>query len=71
MDERILNVLVRASDDKRKPICVIAVGGEYTDRFRKVLDNNNVPTYGSPNSAVKDLKKLIDYAKYREQIKRK
>ncbi|MFH2106869.1 MAG: CoA-binding protein [Candidatus Micrarchaeota archaeon] len=71
MDERILNVLVKASDDKRKPMCVIAVGGEYTDRFRRVLDNNNVPTYGSPNSAVKALKKLIDYAKYREQIKKK
>ncbi|HLD60043.1 MAG TPA: CoA-binding protein [Candidatus Bilamarchaeaceae archaeon] len=69
MDERVLHILTKASDDRRKPICVIAVGGSYTEVFRKVLDQNYVPTYGSPHAAIKALKKLVDYAWFKGKIK--
>jgi acetyl coenzyme A synthetase (ADP forming)-like protein len=62
IDERILNILINASDEKKKPIVVIAVGGEYTDGHRKILDSYGVPTYSSPSDAIKAIKKLVDYA---------
>lgn len=62
IDERILNILVNLSDEKKKPIVVIAVGGEYTDGHRKILDSYGVPTYASPSDAIKAVKKLVDYA---------
>jgi len=62
MDERILDVLQRASSDMRKPIVVTAVGGTYTENYRKVLESYGVPTYGAPLAAVKAMKKLVDYS---------
>ncbi|MDD5023261.1 MAG: CoA-binding protein [Candidatus ainarchaeum sp.] len=64
LDDRLLNILIKASDDRRKPIAVVAVGGDYTIMQRKTLDSYGVPTYRSPSDAVKAMKKLIDYAKY-------
>lgn len=68
VDERLLNVLIRASDDKRKPIAVVAMGGAYTERQRKTLESNGVPTYNNPLSAVKAIKKLMEYSEYRKQL---
>ncbi|MEW6528734.1 MAG: CoA-binding protein [Candidatus Micrarchaeota archaeon] len=62
VDERLLKVLIRASDDKRKPIAVVAMGGNYTERQRTMLESNGVPTYNDPLTAVKAIKKLIEYA---------
>ncbi len=66
IDERLLKVLIRASDDRRKPIAVVAMGGSYTERQRKMLESNGVPTYCDPLDAVRALKKLAEYAQYRE-----
>jgi acetyl coenzyme A synthetase (ADP forming)-like protein len=64
IDERILGVLTQASDDKRKPVVTISVGGDYTDRYRKALESRGVPSYGSPLSAIKALKRLTDYSEW-------
>lgn len=63
IDERILNILVNLSDEKRKPVVVIAVGGEYTEGHRKILEGYGVPTYSSPSDAIKAVKKLVEYAR--------
>lgn len=62
VDSRIVEVLVKASDRKKKPILVVGVGGEYTRQNRKTLDSYGIPTYGSPETAVRALKKFTDYA---------
>jgi len=64
IDERILNILVNLSDEKKKPVVVIAVGGEYTEGHRKILEGYGVPTYSSPSDAIKAVKKLVDYAHF-------
>jgi acyl-CoA synthetase (NDP forming) len=69
IDERILGVLTQASDDKRKPVVTISVGGDYTDSYRKALESRGVPSYGSPLSAIKALKRLVDYAQWRRKRK--
>lgn len=62
MNEEILSVLENASNDKRKPIVVTAVGGTFTEGYRKILESSGVPTYGAPIQAVKAMKKLVDYS---------
>jgi acetyl coenzyme A synthetase (ADP forming)-like protein len=69
IDERILGVLTRASDDTRKPVVTISVGGDYTDGYRKALESRGVPSYGSPLSAIKALKRLVDYSEWRRKKK--
>ncbi len=69
MNEKIINVLVNASEDKRKPIAVVAVGGSYTEHYRKILENRGVPSFGSPYSAVKAISKFIEYSEYMEKTK--
>lgn len=62
VDERILHILVKSSDDRRKPIVTISVGGGYTENYRKILEGRGVPTYGAPLPAIKALKRFVDYA---------
>jgi len=62
INEDIVDVLVKASDDRRKPIVVVAVGGSYTDNYRRILEGKGVPTYGSPLGAVKAMKRFVDYS---------
>lgn len=67
IDERILGVLTQASDDQRKPVVTISVGGDYTDAYRRALEGRGVPSYGSPLSAIKAMKRLVDYAEWRRK----
>jgi acetyltransferase len=62
MNEDILDVLNFASEDRRKPIVVTAVGGSFTEGYRKVLESSGVPTYGTPSEAVKAMRKMVDYS---------
>ena len=62
IDERIINVLVKASDNKKKPIATISVGGEYSEVYRKILESRGVPTYTSPHSAVKAFRRFVEYS---------
>ena len=65
IDERIIGVLTQAADEKRKPIVTISVGGDYTEAYKKALESKGVPTFGSPLSAIKALRRLTDYAEWR------
>ncbi len=69
MDERVLNVLVKFSDDKRKPIACIMLGGAYTTNYQRYLDKYKVPSYNSPIAAVKTMKKFVEYSKFRNSVK--
>ena len=62
VDSRIIDVLVSESDRRKKPVVVVAVGGEHTRDNRKILDGYGIPTYGSPSAAVKSLRKFTDYS---------
>ncbi|MEW6723094.1 MAG: CoA-binding protein [Candidatus Micrarchaeota archaeon] len=68
IDERIIHVLTKASDDRRKPIATISIGGTYTEAYRKILESKGVPSYNSPKAAVKAMERLMTYAEYRKKI---
>ncbi len=67
IDERIIYVLSNAVDSKKKAIATISIGGTYTEAYRKILEGKGVPSYNSPNSAVKAMERLMTYAKYCER----
>jgi acyl-CoA synthetase (NDP forming) len=71
IDERIIHVLSKASDMKKKPIATISIGGTYTEAYRKILESKGVPSYNSPNSAVRAMERLMMYARYCEQLRKK
>lgn len=70
VDERIIHVLTKASDDRRKPIATISIGGTYTEAYRKILESNGVPSYNSPKAAVRAIKRLVTYSEYYEKLKK-
>jgi acetyl coenzyme A synthetase (ADP forming)-like protein len=70
IDERIIHVLTKASDDRRKPIATISIGGNYTETYRRILEGRGVPSYNSPRAAVKAIKKLVTYADYCRKLKK-
>lgn len=70
IDERIIHVLTKAADEKKKPIATISIGGTYTEAYRKILENKGVPSYNSPRAAVKAMERLMTYARYCEQLEK-
>jgi acetate---CoA ligase (ADP-forming) subunit alpha len=70
IDERIIHVLSRVVDERKKPVATISIGGTYTEAYRKILESKGVPSYNSPNAAVKAMERLMTYAKYCEQLQK-
>lgn len=64
LDSSVVNVIVKAAQACKKPLVVVSTGGEYTEMHRRILDSYGIPTYQSPSSAVKSLRKLLDYSEH-------
>jgi acyl-CoA synthetase (NDP forming) len=64
IDSRVVSMLVEASNLKKKPLLVVCPGGEYAEVHGRILENCGVPTYTSSASAVRSLRKLVDYSKF-------
>ncbi len=70
IDERIIHILSRYVDMRKKPIATISIGGTYTEAYRKIMEGKGVPSFSSPNAAVKAMEKLCIYAKYWNELRR-
>lgn len=64
LDERLINVLSNATEQKKKPIIVITIGGEYTEVYRKILESKGITTFNSPAAAIRTLRKFVEYSFY-------
>ena len=65
----IVDVLVEINDLKKKPMMVVSTGGEFTEVLKKALEDNGVPSYTFPESAIASLKQLAVY--YEKNHKKK
>ncbi|MEM4367353.1 MAG: CoA-binding protein [Candidatus Anstonellales archaeon] len=61
LDSTVVDALVGLSQEAKKPMVVVASGGEYTQQNRKILDSYGIPTYPTPRIAVKALNALLSY----------
>ena len=63
--------LVRvATENPRKPILACFLGADFVKEGLDVLRKGRIPTYDSPESAVKTIKALVNYIKWRNRPKR-
>jgi acetyl coenzyme A synthetase (ADP forming)-like protein len=61
LDSNVNDIVISASNQKKKPIVVISIGGEYATYNKKILEEQGVPTYTSPYVATGSLAKLTWY----------
>ncbi|MCX6769100.1 MAG: CoA-binding protein [Candidatus Micrarchaeota archaeon] len=66
IDSSVVNIAIRASDTRKKPIIAVCTGGEYTDMHKRILEGYGIPTYSSPSSAMRAIAKFAEYAKSRK-----
>lgn len=64
IDSSVVNIAIRASDQRKKPIIAVCTGGEYTEMHKRILESYGIPTYSSPSSAMRAIAKFIAYASY-------
>ncbi|MCX8175159.1 MAG: CoA-binding protein [Candidatus Micrarchaeota archaeon] len=64
IDSSVVNIVIRASDLRKKPIIAVCTGGEYTEMHKRILESYGVPSYSSPSSAMRALARFISYAEH-------
>lgn len=69
IDSRVANVIIKAKQAGRKPIAVISTGGEYTEFHRRIMDSYGVPTYGSPEDAIRSVARFVQYCGWKRPKK--
>jgi len=64
IDSSVVNIAIRASDLRKKPIIAVCTGGEYTEMHKRILESYGVPAYSSPTSAMRAIARFVKYAEY-------
>lgn len=68
VQSNITDVIINAKKYK-KPILVCSIGGDFTARHKRILEQHGIPTYPTPHRAIKSLQALAKYAEYKKVIK--
>ena len=66
-DPGVTREVVQKKITLSKPLLVVSVGTEYTQRQAKLLEEGGVPVYDSPISAVSSLEALFKYAEFKKR----
>ena len=64
IDSSVVNIAIRASDQRKKPVIAVCTGGEYTEMHKRILESYGVPTYASPSSAMRAVSRFLAYANH-------
>lgn len=64
IDSSVVNIAIRASDQRKKPIIAVCTGGEYTEMHKRILESYGVPSYPSPSSAMRSISRFIKYSEH-------
>jgi len=67
LDNKIINTIV-SMKKFGKPILCCMIGSEFTERVEKMLENNEIPVYQTPERAVRAFASLNYYAKKKKEI---
>jgi 3-hydroxypropionyl-CoA synthetase (ADP-forming) len=68
LEESIVDVLATFQKQKRKPILVGAMGGPFTHKISKQIEDSNVPTYHAVTSWITAAGSLAKWSKVRRQL---
>lgn len=57
----IIDIVSEYNAQRKKPIITVSTGSEFTEVLRKGLEENNVPCFEFPDSAMKSISKLVEF----------
>ncbi len=69
LNSAIIKVISDAKKYK-KPIVLCSLGGEFTELYKRLLEENGIPTYPTPNRAARALSILVQRAEFLGKIKK-
>ena len=59
LDPDIVDLISSVNEKKKKPMLIVSAGGEYTQILLRSLEKEGIPSYPSPERAVRSLKALL------------
>jgi acyl-CoA synthetase (NDP forming) len=71
IESDVVDAITEAHVTSGKPIIVCTVGGDFTQILVKMFEENNIPSYSTPERAVNALNSLIYYRKVLERLQKK
>ncbi len=66
-EEKVIDIIADYQKRSDKPIVAVAMGGEKTERYAKMLEERGVPVYPTPERGVRALQGLVKYSSYRRR----
>ena len=67
-DPAVTNEVVQKKITLNKPLLVVSIGSDYTEKQVKLLEEGGVPVYDSPIAAIDSLEALFEYAEYKKRL---
>lgn len=67
LENEVVDRVAEYANNTDKPIVACAMGGEHTKPHANKLERLGVPTYPSPERAVRAMKGLVDYGEYKKK----
>ena len=61
LDTNIVDIVIHANKLKKKPMAVISMGGDFTQKYKNILEKHQIPCFTYPNNAAAALKVLAEY----------
>ena len=71
IESDVVDAITETQMTHRKPILVCTVGGDFTQVLIKMLEENRIPSYPTPQRTVNAIHALVQYAKARQDLENK
>jgi acyl-CoA synthetase (NDP forming) len=71
IESDVVDAISEANVASGKPIIVCTIGGDFTQILGKMLEDDRIPSYPTPERAVKAISALIRYGKILSDIEKR
>jgi len=61
LDTNVVSSVIKYNKMHKKPIIVISMGGDFTQKYKNILERHQIPCFTYPNNAASAIKVLCDY----------
>ena len=61
LDVDIVDDVIKIGKQKKKPIVVVSMGGDFTQKYKNIMEGEGVPCFTYPHNAARAVKALCDY----------
>ena len=71
IESDVVDAITESRVTSGKPMIVCTIGGEFTQILVKMLEDDQIPSYTTPERAVNAIKALIQYSETLEEVKKR